>query len=107
LPLLSAANWGGQGLHPRGNFEGFVARGSKQKWLEAHGDAHFAFLHRLRRRLQKVLRPFPEGRRQRLGQAAAVQLQIRHPGETFELRTRTNGRSRARSGRNSISTRKA
>ena len=23
-PLLSSANWGGQGLHPRGNFEGFV-----------------------------------------------------------------------------------
>src|SRR5581483_612933 len=23
VPLLSAANWGGQGLHPRGNFEGF------------------------------------------------------------------------------------
>jgi len=25
-PLLSAANWGGQGLHPRGNFEGLCAR---------------------------------------------------------------------------------
>src|SRR3954453_23072925 len=24
VPLLSAANWGGQGLHPRGNFEGFL-----------------------------------------------------------------------------------
>ena len=24
VPLLTAANWGGQGLHPRGNFEGFV-----------------------------------------------------------------------------------
>src|SRR6266568_8775786 len=24
VPLFSAANWGGQGLHPRGNFEGFV-----------------------------------------------------------------------------------
>ena len=24
-PLFSAANWGGQGLHPRGNFEGFGA----------------------------------------------------------------------------------
>src|SRR5262249_26335059 len=23
VPLLSAANWGGQPLHPRGNFEGF------------------------------------------------------------------------------------
>src|SRR6266850_1826682 len=35
VPLLSAANWGGQGLHPRGNFEGFVRAASKEKWLEA------------------------------------------------------------------------
>ena len=26
VPLLSAANWGGQPLHPRGNFEGFLPR---------------------------------------------------------------------------------
>ena len=25
-PLLSAGNWGGMGLHPRGNFEGYRAR---------------------------------------------------------------------------------
>src|SRR5262249_10807365 len=35
-PLFSAANWGGQGLHPRGNFEGFVRAAAKHKWLEAH-----------------------------------------------------------------------
>src|SRR5436190_12201245 len=40
-PLFSAANWGGMGLHPRGNFEGFLRAGSKQKWLEVHGDTHF------------------------------------------------------------------
>src|SRR3989441_3189525 len=34
VPLFSAANWGGQGLHPRGNFEGFVRSASKDKWLE-------------------------------------------------------------------------
>src|SRR5882672_4196241 len=37
VPFLSTANWGGQGLHPRGNFEGFVRAASKEKWLEAHG----------------------------------------------------------------------
>src|SRR5262249_38673183 len=42
VPLLSAANWGGQGLHPRGNFEGYLAAGSRQKWLEVHGDTHFS-----------------------------------------------------------------
>ena len=41
MPLLSAANWGGQGLHPRGNFEGFVRAASTQKWLEAHGIEHW------------------------------------------------------------------
>ena len=34
VPLLSAANWGGQGLHTRGNFEGFMHAASAQKWLE-------------------------------------------------------------------------
>src|SRR5690606_486806 len=42
VPLLSAANWGGQGLHPRGNFEGYLRAASQQKWLEAHGGSHWA-----------------------------------------------------------------
>ena len=41
VPLFSAANWGGQGLHPRGNFEGFVRAASEQKYLEAHGLEHW------------------------------------------------------------------
>ena len=40
VPLLSAANWGGLGLHARGNFEGFVLAGSSQKWLEVHVGMH-------------------------------------------------------------------
>ena len=40
-PILTAANWGGQGLHPRGNFEGFVRAASDNKWLEAHGLEHW------------------------------------------------------------------
>ena len=72
VPLFSAANWGGQGLHPRGNFEGFVRAASKQKWLEVpRPRALDAFLHRLRRRpAEEVLRPFPQGRGDRLEQAA-------------------------------------
>ncbi len=45
VPLLSAGNWGGQGLHLRGNIEGFVRSGSQQKWLEMHGGAHWAGLY--------------------------------------------------------------
>lgn len=36
VPLLSAANWGGQGLHLRGNIEGFLAAGSQQKLSLIH-----------------------------------------------------------------------
>src|SRR5258708_600512 len=45
VPLLSAANWGGQGLHPRGNFEGFVRAASKEKWLECHGREHWTHFY--------------------------------------------------------------
>lgn len=41
VPLLSAANWGGPGMHLRGNFEGFLGAGSQQKWLFAHIGTHY------------------------------------------------------------------
>jgi predicted acyl esterase len=41
VPFLSSANWGGQGLHPRGNFEAFTQAASGQKWLEVHGLEHW------------------------------------------------------------------
>ena len=44
-PVLSAGNWGGVGLHPRGNFEGYLRAGSEQKWLEVHGDTHFSHFY--------------------------------------------------------------
>jgi predicted acyl esterase len=42
VPVLTAANWGGQGLHTRGNFEGYMRAASSQKWLEVHGGSHWA-----------------------------------------------------------------
>jgi predicted acyl esterase len=41
VPLLSAANWGGPGLHLRGNIEGWRAAASSQKWLSFHIGTHF------------------------------------------------------------------
>lgn len=41
VPLLSAGNWGGQGLHLRGNLAGFQEAASSQKWLEIHGLEHW------------------------------------------------------------------
>nr|WP_068831125.1 CocE/NonD family hydrolase [Polaromonas jejuensis] len=44
-PLLSAGNWGGQGLHLRGNVEGFMRSASPQKWLEMHGIEHWTHFY--------------------------------------------------------------
>ena len=41
VPLFSAGNWGGPGLHLRGNIEGFTRVGSRQKWLDMHIGTHF------------------------------------------------------------------
>jgi predicted acyl esterase len=41
VPILSASNWGGIGLHSRGNFDGYKLAASKEKWLEAHGLEHW------------------------------------------------------------------
>ena len=40
VPFLSAANWGGLGLHSRGNFEAFTQAASQEKWLEVHPGRH-------------------------------------------------------------------
>jgi predicted acyl esterase len=42
IPFLSSANWGGMGIHPRGNFRGFTHSPAAQKWLEVHGDTHWS-----------------------------------------------------------------
>ncbi len=44
-PFLSAANWGGQGLHLRGNIEAFTQAASTQKWLEVHGLEHWTHFY--------------------------------------------------------------
>ena len=82
VPLLSAANWGGQGLHTRGNFEGYVGAASKQKWLEVHGDSHWApFYTDYGVGLQKrFFDHFLKGQDNGWDQEPRVRLQVRHPG---------------------------
>lgn len=41
IPVLSAGNWGGPGVHMRGNIEGFMGVASKQKWLSMHIGTHW------------------------------------------------------------------
>jgi predicted acyl esterase len=85
VPLLSAANWGGQGLHPRGNFEGFMRAASNQKWLEVHGGSHWApFYTDYGVGVQKrFLDYFLKGAQNGWDKQPRVLLQVRHPGEKF------------------------
>jgi predicted acyl esterase len=87
-PLLSAGNWGGVGLHTRGNFEGYLAAGSKQKWLEVHGDTHFThFYSDYGEALQKkFFGHFLKDEDTGWAKQPRVSLNIRHPGEKFILR---------------------
>jgi predicted acyl esterase len=85
VSLFSAANWGGQGLHPRGNFEGFTRAASKDKWLEAHGIEHWThFYTDYGRELQRKFFDFYlKGEDTGWGKQPRVLLQVRHPGEKF------------------------
>ncbi len=89
VPLLSAGNWGGVGLHPRGNTEGYVNAASTQKWLEMHGLDHFThFYSDYGMALQKrFFGHFLKGENTGWDQQPRVQLQVRHPHETFVERT--------------------
>jgi predicted acyl esterase len=87
-PLLSAANWGGQPLHPRGNFEGFFQSASKQKWLEVHGIEHWTHYYTdygvdLQKRF---FGHFLKGEKNGWNKQPRVQLNVRHPGEKFVIR---------------------
>jgi hypothetical protein len=41
IPLYTAGNWSGMGLHLRGNTEGFLRAASKQKKLRIHAGTHY------------------------------------------------------------------
>ncbi len=84
-PILSAANWGGIGLHTRGNFEGFMRAGTEQKWLETHGLEHWThFYTDYGVALQKkFLGFFLKGEDNGWMEMPKVLLNVRHPGNKF------------------------
>jgi uncharacterized protein len=88
VPFLSCANWGGQGIHPRGNFNGFIEAPAKQKWLEVHGDSHWSlFSAGYGLALQKrFFDYFLKGIDNGWDKTPPVTLNVRHPGEKFVLR---------------------
>src|SRR6476469_3847581 len=82
VPFLSVANGGGQEMHPRGNFEGYMRAASKDKWLEAHGIEHWTHFYTdygvglQKRFFGQFLKGQDNGWHE---QQPRVQLQIRHP----------------------------
>jgi predicted acyl esterase len=85
VPMLTAGNWGGQGLHLRGNTEAFTTAASPQKWLELHGIAHWThFYTDYGVALQKrFFAHFLQGEDNGWERQPAVQLQVRHIPERY------------------------
>ena len=85
VPMLTSSNWGGQGLHPRGNFEAYTQAASKNKWLEVHGKEHWTeFYTDYGINIQKLFfAHFLKGENNGWDERPRVQLQVRHPGEKF------------------------
>lgn len=88
VPVLSAANWGGPGLHLRGNVEAFDAVSSRHKWLFAHIGTHYEsfylphYVALQKRFFSRFLRDEPNG----FEDEPPVQLAIRHADGTSRLR---------------------
>jgi predicted acyl esterase len=88
VPLLSAGNWGGQGLHLRGNVEGYLRSATKDKWLEMHGIEHWThFYTDYGVAIQKkFFGHFLKGEDTGWTEQPRVLLQVRHVDGTFTER---------------------
>ncbi len=88
VPLLSAGNWGGHGLHLRGNTDGWFRAASKDKWLEMHGLEHWTHYYTdYGREIQlRFFDHFLHGKDNGWDEVPRAILNIRSPGERFELR---------------------
>ncbi|TPW30746.1 CocE/NonD family hydrolase [Pararhizobium mangrovi] len=81
VPVLSAANWGGPGLHLRGNIEGYLRTGSQRKWLQLHVGTHYEsfylpdFVSRQKRFFDRFLKDIDNG----FDHEPAIRFAVRHP----------------------------
>ena len=88
VPLLSAANWGGPGMHLRGNIEGYLQASSKNKWLFAHIGTHFEsfYLPHYVEIQKRFFNHFLKGQDNGWGDEPQVQLAIRQVNDTAIIR---------------------
>ena len=89
VPLLSAANWGGPGMHLRGNFSGYTDSGSKEKWMFAHIGTHYEsfYLPHYVAIQKRFFSYYLKGEKNGWNEEAPVQLAIRHVDGTATMRT--------------------
>ncbi len=89
VPFLSAANWAGFGIHPRGNFEAFTRAASKQKWLDCHPGRHeeWFYLEHGTALQKRFFDHFLKGADNGWDREPPVRLNLRRPfSNEFELR---------------------
>ena len=88
VPVLSAANWGGPGMHLRGNFEGWLRAGSAEKWLFAHIGTHYEsfYLPRYVALQKRFFNHYLRGEQNGWEREPRVQLAIRRPDDTATTR---------------------
>jgi len=91
VPVLSVGNWGGQGLHLRGDIEGFLATASQSKWLRIHTGDHIVPFYReeslalQKRFFDRYLKGLDNG----WESEPTVTLAIRRPDNVVEWRAET------------------
>lgn len=86
--LLSAGNWAGVGLHLRGNIEGYLGAGSRQKFLRVHSGDHVTPFYSLEGRLYQLrfLEQWLRGIDTGILREPPVRLAIRRGGDDYEWR---------------------
>jgi predicted acyl esterase len=91
VPLLSAGNWGGAGLHLRGNVEGYLGAASAQKLLQIHVGDHVAPFYSLEGRLLQLrfLEHHLRGVDTGITREPSIRLAIRDDGEHHHWRYET------------------
>jgi len=88
VPLLSAGNWGGVGLHLRGNIEGYLAAGSRHKFLRVHSGDHVTPFYSMEGRLYQMrfLEQWLRGVDTGILREPPIRLAIRHGDSDYEWR---------------------
>jgi len=88
VPLLSAGNWAGVGLHLRGNIEGYLGAGSQHKFLRVHSGDHVTPFYSLEGRLYQIrfLEQWLKGVDTGILREPPIRLALRQGGEEYEWR---------------------